>query len=216
MNPTSECTSERNLLSEVDEIIATTKILLQAVANIGGELDHYKRLYTEISEKITVAIDTVQIHIDAQMQLNQRLTDSQRETLETLKALNERVSALETVIASSSTKRTQRMRTDDFDAWSSQELQAELEQCLRKITEKRQHLTHYQQSRLAAQCGWIEMMGASDLAAEDLECLKADVAADKPAAAFPEIDPVVENRIVGDLGTLNRRAREIRKRLIAR
>lgn len=95
------------------------------------------------------------------------------------------------------------------------QVQTEIERCQRKLIEKNQHLRSYYDSIGRSQRDWMEMMGADGLPAEELECLKADLAEDKPWAAFPVIDPIVEDRILIDVAALEQRLRNIRQRFEA-
>jgi hypothetical protein len=107
------------------------------------------------------------------------------------------------------------MSAEDLNAWSPQKLQTEIERCQRKLIEKNQHLRNYYDSIGRAQRDWMDMMDADGLPAEELECLKADLAEDKPWAAFPVIDPTVEDRILNDVAALERRLRNMRQQLEA-
>ena len=103
------------------------------------------------------------------------------------------------------------MSAEDLNAWSPQKLQAEIERCQRKLIEKDHHLRNYHDSIQRAQRDWMDIMDADGLPAEELECLKADLAEDKPEAAFPVVDPTVEDRILNDVAALERRLRDGRQ-----
>jgi|SRR5579871_3308999 len=95
MNPTPESIPERNLLSEIDEITATVRVLLQAVANIGKELTEYKGLWSELAQQATRAIEAMGTHADQQNTLNQRFADQLVTTSELFEALEKRLAAVE-------------------------------------------------------------------------------------------------------------------------
>lgn len=90
--------------------------------------------------------------------------------------------------------------------------QTEIERCQRKLIEKNQQLRSYYDSIGRAQRDWMETMGADGLPADELECLKVDLAEEKPWAAFPVIDPTVEDQILNDVAALERQLRNMRQR----
>lgn len=95
MNPTPESGPSRNLQSEVDEIRANLKIVLEGVATLGEELERYKRFFEDSADKFANVMTAIQDGLDKQTQLNQTFANNLAENFRVLTAFDERLSALE-------------------------------------------------------------------------------------------------------------------------
>jgi len=91
---------KRDLVSEVDEITVTMKVVLNAVASIGEELNFYKKLYREISEEIRSAMSALQDGINNQTGLNEVFKNHADTVGRILLSLDQRVTALESISSS--------------------------------------------------------------------------------------------------------------------
>jgi hypothetical protein len=95
MNPTPESAPDRNLHSEVDEIRANLKIVLDGVTALGEELERYKRFFEDSAEKFANVMAAIQDGLDKQTQLNQTFANNLAENFRVLTGFDERLSALE-------------------------------------------------------------------------------------------------------------------------
>lgn len=95
MKPTPESVPARNLQSEIDEINANLKIVLEGVAALGEELERYKQSYNETAEKFAAVMEAIQDGLEKQTELNQTFARNLAENFKTLTAFDERLSALE-------------------------------------------------------------------------------------------------------------------------
>ncbi|HEV2200148.1 MAG TPA: hypothetical protein VGR73_10020 [Bryobacteraceae bacterium] len=95
MNPTPEPASERNLYSEIDEMKANLKIVLDGVAAIGEELERYKQFYDQSADKFANVMTAIQDGLEKQTELNHTFANNLAENFKVLTAFDERLSALE-------------------------------------------------------------------------------------------------------------------------
>src|SRR5713226_4749356 len=93
MNPTPEPVPD--LHSEVDEIKANLKIVLEGVATIGEELERYKRFYEESVEKLASVMEAIQDGLEKQTEFNHTFANNLAENFKVLTPFDERLSALE-------------------------------------------------------------------------------------------------------------------------
>jgi len=94
MNPTPESTG-RDVLAEIDEIASTMKTVLAAASDMGEEVIHYRQSWGEMAEKLTVAMDTLEVRFGKQGELSKTIGETVTRSINIAVALEERISTIE-------------------------------------------------------------------------------------------------------------------------
>jgi len=81
----------RDVFAELDEIIATMKTVLKAVANIGEEIIQYRQSWKDMAEKMALAMATLNDHFDEQAKLNEAISESTSKSINIAIELEEKI-----------------------------------------------------------------------------------------------------------------------------
>jgi hypothetical protein len=85
----------RDVFVELDEIIATMKTVLKAVANMGEEIIKYRESWDKTASQIAILFPMLEDRIVGQAQLNEGIAETMKEHFTVTTALIERVATIE-------------------------------------------------------------------------------------------------------------------------